>query len=134
MKISKDRLKNIIREEKQKLSLPRAGQDFGSNAARQEALNEQAQADIPQVEVKDEGGTLTMSPEDAGAIEAVIAQAFGVLDDLALAIDSGGYPKSTRQTVIDPRLQEMKTKLEDAVDALYDAQMQANHLIAGTGS
>ena len=132
MKISKDRLKNIIREEKQKLSLPRGGQEFGSNAARQEALNEQA--DIPQVEVKDEGGTLTMTPDDASAVEGVIAQAFDVLDELALAIDSGGYPKSTRQTVIDPRLQELKTKLEEAVDALYDAQMQANHIMAGTGS
>lgn len=131
MKVTNRQLKQIIREEKEKLSLPRAGQDFGSNAVRQEALNEQA--DIPKVEVKDEGGTLTMSSDDASAIEAVIAQAFGVLDDLALAIDSGGYPKSTRQTVVDPRLEEMKTKLEAAVDALYDAQMQANHIIAGTG-
>lgn len=132
MKVSKKQLRQIIQEEKQKLSLPRAGQDFGSNAGRQEALNEQA--DIPQVEVKDEGGTLIMSPDDASAVEAVIAQAFDVLDELALAIDSGGYPKSTRQTVVDPRLEEMKTKLEAAVDALYDAQMQANHIMAGTGS
>ncbi len=132
MKISKRQLRQIIKEEKQKLSLPRAGQDFGSNAARQETLNEQAE--IPTVEVTDEGGTLIISPEAATEVEAVIAQAFGVIDDLILAIEEGGYPRSTRQTVIDPRLEGLKDQLEIAVDGLYEAQMQANHIMAGTGS
>ena len=135
MKITQRQLKQIIREEKQKLSLPRAGQDFGSNAARQEALNEQTAMDqIPKVEIVDEGGTLTMSADDATAVEAVIAQAFDVVDELTLSIESGGYPQSTRQTVIDPRLEQLKNSLEEAVEGLYNAQMQANHLIAGTGS
>ncbi len=131
MKISKRQLRQIIKEEKQKLSLPRAGQDFGSNAARQETLNEQAE--IPTVEVTDEGGTLIISPEAATEVEAVIAQAFGVIDDLILAIEEGGYPRSTRQTVIDPRLEGLKDQLEIAVDGLYEAQMHANHIMANTG-
>lgn len=131
MKVTKRQLKQIIREEKQKLSLPRAGQDFGSNTARQEALNEQSE--IPEVEVTDEGGTLIISAEDAAEVEAVIAQAFGVIDDLILAIEGGGYPRSTRQTVIDPRLEGLKDQLEIAVEGLYQAQMQANHIMAGTG-
>jgi len=131
VKISKRQLRQIIKEEKQKLSLPRAGQDFGSNAARQETLNEQAE--IPTVEVTDEGGTLIISPEAATEVEAVIAQAFGVIDDLILAIEEGGYPRSTRQTVIDPRLEGLKDQLEIAVDGLYEAQMHANHIMANTG-
>ena len=134
MKITRRQLRRIIKEEKQKLSLPRAGQDFGSNGARQEALNEQAHLDnIPEVEVVDEGGTLIISPETAGEVEAVIAQAFDVIDELVLAIESGGYPQSTRQTVIDPRLEGLKDQLEIAVEGLYQAQMQANHIMANTG-
>lgn len=131
MKVTKRQLKQIIKEEKQKLSLPRAGQDFGSNAGRQEALNEQAE--IPEVEVVDEGGTLIISAEAAAEVEAVIAQAFDVIDELVLAIETGGYPLSTRQTVIDPRLEGLKDQLEIAVEGLYQAQMQANHIMANTG-
>ena len=134
MKVTKRQLKQIIREEKQKLSLPRAGQDFGSNTGRQEALNEQAHLDnIPEVEVVDEGGTLIISAEAAAEVEAVIAQAFDVIDELVLAIETGGYPRSTRQTVIDPRLEGLKDQLEIAVEGLYQAQMQANHIMANTG-
>jgi len=131
MKITKRQLKRIIKEEKRKLSSSRTGQDFGSNAAKQDTLNEQAQ--IPEVEVSDEGGTLTISPDAATEIEAVIAQAFGVIDDLVMAIEEGGYPRSTRQTSIDPRLEELKDQLEIAVEGLYQAQMQANHIMANTG-
>ena len=131
MKISKNQLRNIIKEEKAKLSLPRAGQNFGSNTTRQEALNEQA--DIPKVEVTDEGGTLIISTQAATEVEAVIAQAFDVIDDLILAIEEGGYPRSTRQTVIDPRLEGLKDQLEIAIEGLYQAQMAANHIIANTG-
>lgn len=132
MKVTKRQLQKIIKEEKQKLSLSRGVQNFGSNAARQEALNEQAQ--IPEVEVAEDGGTLSISPEVATEVEAVIAQAFDVIDDLILAIEQGGYPQSTRQVAIDPRLETLKDSLEDAVDGLYNAQMQANHIISGTGS
>ncbi len=82
MKITRQQLKQIIREESLK---NKQQKDFGSNAARQEALNEQAE--IPEVEVTDEGGTLIISAEDAAEVEAVIAQAFGVIDDLILAIE-----------------------------------------------
>ena len=131
MKVSKRQLKQIIKEEKKKLSLPHEGQDFGSNAVRQDTLNEQAE--IPEVEVTDEGGTLIISSETASEVEAVIAQAFGVIDDLVLAIETGGYPVSSRQVVIDPRLEELKDQLEVAVEGLYQAQMQANHIMANTG-
>ena len=134
MKVTKKQLQQIIKEEKRKISLPRPGQDFGSNAARQEELNEQAYLDnIPEVEVVDEGGTLIISAEAASEVEAVIAQAFDVIDELILSIEKGGYPRSTRQTVIDPRLVELKDQLEVAVDGLYNAQMQANHIISNTG-
>jgi hypothetical protein len=113
MKVTKRQLRRIIREEKTKL------------------LKEQAE--IPTVEVIDEGGTLIISPDTATEVEAVIAQAFDVLDDLVLAIESGGYPRSSRQVVIDPRLVNLKEQLEVAVEGLYGAQMQANHIIAGTG-
>ena len=113
MKVTKSQLVKIIQEEKARL------------------LKEQAQ--IPAVEVVDEGGTLIISPETATEVEEVIAQAFGVIDDLILAIEGGGYPRSSRGAVIDPRLEKMKDALEVAVDGLYDAQMQANHIIANTG-
>ena len=131
MKVTKRQLKQIIREEKQKLSLPRAGQDFGSNTGRQEALNEQAE--IPEVEVVDEGGTLIISPDAATEIEIIISQALEGVSDLIEAIEDGGYPRSTRQTVIDPRLEDLKDQLEIAVEGLYQAQMQANHIMANTG-
>ena len=131
MKVTKRQLKQIIREEKQKLSLPRAGQDFGSNAGRQEALNEQAE--IPEVEVVDEGGTLIISSDAATEIEIIISQALEGVSDLIEAIEDGGYPRSTRQTVIDPRLEGFKDQLEIAVEGLYQAQMQANHIMANTG-
>jgi hypothetical protein len=111
MKVSKNQLRQIIREEK--------------------LLQEQAE--IPTVEVTDEGGTLVISPDTASEVEAVIAQAFDVLDDLVLAIEEGGYPRSSRQVAIDPRLEQLKEQLEVAVEGLYNAQMQANHIIAGTG-
>ena len=113
MKISKQQLRKIVKEEKQRL------------------LKEQSQ--IPTVEIVDEGGTLIVSPETATEIEDVIAQAFDVIDDLILAIEEGGYPRSSRGVVIDPRLEKMKDALEIAVDGIYDAQMQANHIIANTG-
>ena len=131
MKVTKRQLKQIIREEKQKLSLPRAGQDFGSNAGRQEALNEQAE--IPEVEVVDEGGTLIISSDAATEIEIIISQALEGVSDLIEAIEDGGYPRSTRQTVIDPRLEGLPDQLEIAVEGLYQAQMQANHIMANTG-
>ena len=132
MKISKSNLRKIIQEEKERLAHMQGARNFGSNAVRQEQLNEQA--DVPKVEVIDDGGTLVISPDVATEIEAVIAEAFGVIDDLILAIEQGGYPQSTRQTVIDPRLEQLKEQLEVAVDGLYEAQMQANHIMAGTGS
>jgi len=113
MKISRKQLRQIIKEEKFSVL--------------------QEQSEIPTVEVVDEGGTLIVSPETATEIEAVIAQAFGVIDDLILAIEGGGYPRSTRQTVIDPRLEGLKDQLEIAVEGLYQAQMQANHIMANTG-
>ena len=131
MKVTKRQLKQIIREEKQKLSLPRAGRDFGSNAGRQEALNEQAE--IPEVEVVDEGGTLIISSDAATEIEIIISQALEGVSDLIEAIEDGGYPRSTRQTVIDPRLEGLPDQLEIAVEGLYQAQMQANHIMANTG-
>ena len=94
----------------------------------------QEQSEIPTVEVADDGsGVLIISPEAATEVEAVIAQAFDVIDDLILAIESGGYPVSSRQVAIDPRLEGLKEQLEIAVDGLYEAQMQANHIIANTG-
>ena len=135
MKISKSQLKKIIQEERAKLSAGSQIRDFGSNAARQQQMNEQAAgAKIPEVEVQDQGGTLSIAPETATEVEAVIAQAFDVIDDLILSIEQGGYPRSTRQTAIDPRLEELKDQLEIAVEGLYNAQMQANHIMAGTGS
>ena len=94
-------------------------------------INEQAE--IPAVEVTDEGGTLIISPDTATEVEAVIAQAFDVIDDLTLAFESGGYPRSSRQVAIDPRLEQLKEQLEVAVEGLYQAQMAANHIMAGTG-
>ena len=111
MKISKKYLRQIIQETK--------------------TLKEQAE--IPTIEVIDEGGSLTISSDTATEIEAMIAQAFDVLDELVLAIESGGYPRSSRQVVIDPRLEQLKEQLEVAVEGLYEAQMAANHIIAGTG-
>jgi len=113
MKVSKNHLRRIIREEK--------------------ALLLKEQAEIPAVEVVDEGGTLTISPDTATAVEAVIAQAFDVLDNLVLAIEEGGYSRSSRQVAIDPRLEGLKEQLEVAVEGLYEAQMQANDLIANSG-
>ena len=111
MRVSRYQLRQIIREEK--------------------LLQEQA--DIPTVEVIDEGGTFIIGPDTAEEVEAVIAQAFDVVDELTLAIETGGYPRSTRQVVIDPRLQQLKDQLEVAVEGLYQAQMAANHIMAGTG-
>ena len=113
MRVSRYQLRQIIREEKTKL------------------LKEQAE--IPVVEVIDEGGTLIISPDTATEVEAVIAQAFDILDDLVLAIESGGYPRSSRQVVIDPRLEQLKEQLEVAVEGLYEAQMAANHIMSNTG-
>ena len=111
MKISRARLRRIIRETK--------------------VLNEQAE--LPTVEVTDEGGTLTISSDSATEVETVIGQAFDILDGLVLAIEEGGYPRSSRQVAIDPRLVNLKEQLEVAVEGLYEAQMAANHIIAGTG-
>lgn len=113
MKVSKRQLRRIIKEEKTKL------------------LNEQAQ--IPEVEVAEDGGTLTISPDVATEIEVIISQAFEGISALIEAIEAGGYPRSTRGVALDPRLEGMKDQLEIAVDGLYEAQMQANHLIANTG-
>ena len=112
MKITKRQLRRIVIQERTRL------------------LKEQAGV---VVDVIDEGGTLIISPDDATEVEAVIAQAFDVIDDLILAIEEGGYPRSSRQVVIDPRLERLKEQLEVAVDGLYEAQMQANHIIANTG-
>ncbi len=46
MKVSKKQLQQIIREEQQRLALRRNRQDFGSNAARQEMLQEQGPSGI----------------------------------------------------------------------------------------
>ena len=85
------------------------------------------------MEVVDEGGTLIISSDTAAVIADVIDQAFDVLDGLVAAIEEGGYPRSSRQVVIDPRLEQLKEQLEVAVEGLYEAQMQANHITAGTG-
>ena len=113
MRVTKNRLREIIREEKTRL------------------LKEQA--DIPSVEVVDEGGTLIISPDVATEVETIISQAFEGVSELIEAIEDGGYPQSTRRTVIDPRLEQLKDQLEVAVEGLYQAQMAANHIIAGTG-
>ena len=110
MKITKRQLRRIIKEEKQVLPEP-----------------------TKPVEVVEEGGVLTISMESATEVEVIIAHTFGVIDDLILAIEDGGYPRNSRQVVIDPRLEKMKNELETAVDSLYNAQMQVNHLMSGTG-
>jgi len=113
MRISKRQLRRIIREEKTRLV--------------------KEQADIPTIEVVDEGGTLIISPDAATEIEVIISQAFEGISDLIEAIEAGGYPRSSRRVAIDPRLEGLKEQLEVAVDGLYEAQMQANHIIANTG-
>jgi hypothetical protein len=84
-----------------------------------------------EIEIIQDGGVNTLDSVKAGELADFFFEISDAIDDIATTLAQGG--RSTRGLVVDPRLENLYNAVDEAAEALYNAQMMASHIRDGTG-